>query len=128
MAQRETYPTGIVFLGSSTQAGEITSLRGTVATGQTVRAQDLNRIATLINNMNGHYHSYSDQYQAATYGNTGDRGTYSETKNTNNIDGVVTAPTNTTAGATITASRHQELRTSVNTLYNHVHGIADRTS
>lgn len=127
MATTERTAKALVWTNSGSQAGEIASLRGSISSGQVVRATDLNRIGTLINNMNGHYHTYDDAYQLATFGNTGDRNNYFEDKNTNSIDQVVTAPTNTAAEASITASRHNELRTAINILAYHFHGIDDRT-
>jgi hypothetical protein len=117
----------INWTNSGSQAGEIASLRAAIASGQTIYANDLNRIGTLINNMNGHYHTYDDAYQLATYGNNGDRNNYYEDKNTNSIDQVVTAPTDTASNTTITASRHNELQYALNVLAYHVHGIDDRT-
>lgn len=128
MAQREQTATALVYTDSATQSAEIASLRTAVQTGNTIFAADLNRIGTLINNMNGHYHTYTDAYQLATYGNNGDRTNYTESKNTNSIDSVTTAPTNTAANTTITASRHNELRVAINNLRSHLHGIDDRTS
>jgi hypothetical protein len=78
--------------------------------------------------MNGHVHTYDDAYQLATFGNTGDRNNYYVDKNTNNIDAVTSAPTNTASDTTITASRHNELRAAINQLRVHFHGIDDRTS
>jgi hypothetical protein len=109
------------------QLAEITSLRAAIASGSTIYANDLNRISTLINNMNGHYHNYSDYYQIPTYGNTGDRNTYSEEKNTGGPDATITAPTNTAANTAITASRHNELKDSINAIRQHYHSIDDRT-
>jgi hypothetical protein len=127
MATKERTAKALVWTDSGSQAAEIASLRGSVASGEVIRATDLNRIGTLINNMNGHYHTYDDAYQLATYGNNGDRNNYYEDKNTNNIDAVVTAPTDTTNNTTITASRHNELQYALNVLAYHVHGIDDRT-
>jgi hypothetical protein len=119
-AKSITWPTGGV-----DQAAEFTSLRTAVAAGNTIFANDLNRIGTLINNMNGHYHTYDDVRQIATYGNTGDRATYILDKNTNSIDSVTAAPTNTVADTSITASRHNELKDAINNLRSHSHGIFD---
>jgi hypothetical protein len=126
-ATREINPDSLTFTGSDGQAAEISSLRTAIASGQTIYANDLNRIGTMINNMNGHYHTYTDQYQAATFGNTGDRATYTESKNTSSIDGIQTVATNTAVGASITAARHNELQSSICTLFNHNHQIDDRT-
>jgi hypothetical protein len=118
----------LVWTDSGSQAGEIASLRAAIASGQTIYANDLNRIGTLINNMNGHYHTYDDYWQIPTFGNNGDRTTYGpEDKNTNSIDAVITAPTDTASNTTITASRHNELKTALNVLAYHLHGIDDRT-
>jgi hypothetical protein len=128
MAQTERTAKALNWTNSGSQAAEITSLRTAVAAGNTIFANDLNRIATLINNMNGHVHTYDDAFQLATFGNTGDRNNYFENKNTNNIDAVTSAPTNTASDTTITASRHNELRAAINVLRAHFHGIDDRTS
>ena len=128
MAQTERNAKALNWTNSGSQAAEIASLRDAVSAGNTIFANDLNRIATLINNMNGHVHTYDDAYQLATFGNTGDRNNYYEDKNTNSIDQVVSAPTNTASNTTITASRHNELRTAINILAYHYHGIDDRTS
>jgi hypothetical protein len=128
MAQTQRNAKALVWTNSGSQAAEISSLRSAVAAGNTIFATHLNRIATLINNMNGHYHTYDDAYQLATFGNTGDRNNYYVDKNTNSIDAVTSAPTSTTSDTTITASRHNELRAAINQLRAHFHGIDDRTS
>jgi hypothetical protein len=127
MATTERNAKALNWTNSGSQASEIASLRSAVAAGNTIFANDLNRIATLINNMNGHVHTYDDAYQLATFGNTGDRGQYYVDKNTNSIDATTSAPTNTSSDTTITASRHNELRAAINELRVHLHGIDDRT-
>jgi hypothetical protein len=110
-------------------AAEISSLRTAITSGNTIYANDLNRIATLINEMNGHYHTTtSDAYQLPTYGNTGDRTEYYESKSTGGPDATITAPTNTAADTAITASRHNELKDSINQVRTHYHEINDRTA
>jgi hypothetical protein len=118
----------LTWTDASNSAQELASLRTAVAAGNTIFANDINRIATLINNMNGHVHTYDDAFQLATFGNNGDRNNYIENKNTNNIDAVTNAPTNTASDTTITASRHNELRDALNQLRVHFHGIDDRTA
>ena len=110
------------------QAVELASLRTAIQAGNTIFANDLNRVATLINNMNGHYHTYDDAYQLATYGNTGDRNNYIENKNTGGPDATTTAPTDTASNTAITASRHNELKDAINQLRYHNHSIDDRTA
>lgn len=128
MAQSERTAKALVWTDSGSQAAEIASLRGSISSGEIVRATDLNRIGTLINNMNGHYHTYDDAYQLATYGNTGDRTNYYVDKNTGGPDSIITAPTNTTANTTITASRHNELKQSIDDIRTHLHSIDDKES
>ena len=127
MAQTERTAKALNWADSQTHASLIASLRTAVAAGNTIFATDLNKIATLINNMNGHVHTYDDAFQLATFGNNGDRNNYYVDKNTNNIDAVTSAPTNTESDTTITASRHNELRAAINQLRVHFHGIDDRT-
>jgi hypothetical protein len=114
--------------GSIDPATELASLRTAIQSGNTIFATDLNRVATLINNMNGHYHTYDDAYQLATYGNNGDRTNYYMDKNTGYADTTITAPTNTAANTAITASRHNELKDAINQLRVHNHSIDDRTA
>jgi hypothetical protein len=128
MATTERTAKALSWTNSGSQASEITALRNAVAAGNTIFANDLNRISTLINNMNGHVHTYDDAFQLATFGDNGDRNNYFENKNTNNIDAVTSAPANTASDTTITASRHNELRDAINELRVHFHGIDDRTS
>ena len=127
MAQSEVTQSTTNFTGASSQAAEITSLRAAISSGSTIYANDLNRISTLINNLNGHYHNYNDIYQLANYGNTGDRNNYFESKNTGGPDSILAAPTDTAANTSITAARHNQLKDSINTLKEHYHSIDDRT-
>ena len=127
MAQTERTAKALVWTNSSSQATEIASLRTAITAGNTIVATHLNRIGTLINNMNGHYHTYDDAYSLKTFGNTG-TGSPLENKNTNSIDSVTTAPVNTNENTNITATRHNELRDSINNLRSHLHGINDRTA
>lgn len=124
-ATRITWPTAG---GDENQAAELTSLRTAIQSGNTIFANDLNRVARLINNMNGHYHTYEDAYQLATYGNNGDRTNYYVEKNTGGPDATITAPLDTAANTAITASRHNELKDAINQLRYHNHSIDDRTA
>ena len=128
MPTREIVANSIIFTGSGSQAAEIASLRTAISSGNTIFANDLNRIGTLINNLNGHYHNYDDLYQQAEYGNTGDRTRYAVSKDTGGPDATTTAPTDTASNTTITASRHNELKDAINQLRTHYHQINDRTA
>ena len=128
MAQTEKNFESLTFTDSGSLATEIATLRTNIQAGNNIVATDLNRIGTLINNLNGHYHTVQDAYQLATFGNNGDRGNYFETKNTSVPDQVFAAPTDTAANTTITASRHNELKDSINAVRQHYHEINDRTA
>jgi hypothetical protein len=129
MATTERNSKGTFFTGSAGIAGEIASLRGSVSSDSLIYANDINRIAALINNLNGHYHSYDDAFQLPTYGNTGDRSEYwTYDKTTSGPDQVTTVGTSTAADTVIQATRHNELANSVNTLREHYHTIDDRTA
>lgn len=134
-AQRQVNADSLSFTDKAGQNAEIVSLRSAIQTGGTIYATDMNRVATLINNMNGHYHSYTDAYQLATYGvgygnwpGAGDRTNYYESKNTNNIDSTTAVTTDSSAGTAITATRHNELQSAINNIRTHAHGIVDRTA
>jgi hypothetical protein len=135
MATTERTAKALTYTGSGSQAAEIASLRTAISSGNTIFANDLNRIGTLINNMNGHYHTYDDAYQLATYGNTGDRNNYYEDKNTGTFiwSGdvgltITNVETNTAANTAITVTRHNELKQAINLLRSHLHQIDDRTA
>jgi len=114
--------------GGVDQAAELASLRTAIQSGNTIFANDLNRVATLINNMNGHYHTYDDAKQLATYGNTGDRTNYVVAISTGVAQDTTSAPTNTAVNTAITAARHNELKDAINNIRNHNHEIGDNTS
>jgi hypothetical protein len=114
-------------LGQLTQEFQINLLRQSINPGNTILASDLNRIGSLINNLNGHYHTYDDAYSLKTFGNTG-AGSPLENKNTNSIDSVTDAPVNTQRDETITATIHNGLLDAINNLRSHRHGINDRTA
>jgi hypothetical protein len=122
MAQSERTPKSNSYPSNAPIAG----LRGQIAVGQTVDAADINGLINLINGWIGHTHTYDDAYQLATYGDNGDRTNYYEDKTTSNtglstIGGV-------SAGTTITAAKHNEMKDRCNSMRGHNHSINDRTS
>jgi hypothetical protein len=127
MATREIYHNSINYTGSDTIASNIATLRTNIVSGAIPTASDHNTLISMINNMLGHYHNYNDQYQIATYGNNGDRGTYSESKNSNPP---AYRPGNTgtvDTSTVITAARHNLMKDGCNFLRSHFHQIDDRT-
>lgn len=125
-ARIERNAKALVWTNSNTQTDEIASLRTAIAEDKVIYAEDLNRIGVLINNMNGHYHTYDDAYNLKTFGSTG-VGSPLENKNTNSINSITTAPVDTAENTTISFTRHNELVSSINNLRSHLHGIIDRT-
>ena len=104
----------------------ISGLYANFAPGRTVYASEINALINHINAWIGHTHVYSDAYQLATFGNNGDRTDYYEDKTTQNaglstIGGV-------SAGGSITAAKHNEMKDRCNGLRRHDHTINDRTS
>lgn len=106
----------------------IATLRTSISVGQVITASNINTLASFINNWLGHYHSYTDAYQLATYGNNGDRNNYYESKTTSTV---VSAPASITAintSTVITATKHNEIRSVTDNLGHHYHTINDRIS
>lgn len=120
MAQTERSPKA----NSFTDNGPITILRTNIQAGNVINFADIEQLINLTNGWLGHFHTYDDAYQLATYGNNGDRSNYYEDKNTVTIG---TAMANIAAEDTITATKISELRGNINLLGNHNHDIDDRT-
>jgi|688.fasta_scaffold392454_2 hypothetical protein len=108
----------------------VSALRTTIKSGETIRAVDINELIALVNIALGHYHSYYDLAQLATFGTQDDRGnhdraTYESTKDTSvsgTLGGTVGA---ISAGVTITASKHNELANPIRRISSHTHGFTD---
>lgn len=136
MAQSQKTSTAVLYepgVNAQDITDLIAQLKDAIGVGKTIYANDMNEIARLINLMNGHYHNYDDDYQLATYGNTGDRSSYTESRNTDLADDF-TNPNNvpnaglSEAGAEISVNRHNALANAVNTIRVHNHSIVDRYS
>lgn len=133
MPVREVGPSGNFYnnqaynQGTSPISGSTGSLRSKIRTGNIIFAADINLMRDLTNGWIGHYHSFSDLYRAATFGNTGDRGTYSEGKNSNSVSGVSTIGATVSQSDIIRASTHNTLKDAISVIRNHSHVIDDRT-
>lgn len=103
----------------------IGTLRANIASNNTITSSDINNLISLINNWLGHYHTYDDAYQLATYGNNGDRNNYYVDKSSSTIGGSIGG---ISSGDSISASKHNEMRNNVAALASHTHSIDDRTS
>lgn len=102
----------------------IAGLRNNIVAGNNISASDITSLINLTNSWLGHFHTYDDAWQLATYGNNGDRGNYYEDKNTATIGGSISG---ISAGDVIAATKYNEIRNAVASLGSHVHSIDDRT-
>lgn len=110
----------------------IGQLRSNINPGQIIYQSYMQTLINLVNAAAGHYHTYDDLYQTASYGNNGDRATYIRDTNTGAAWGLpaqataysVAAVTTTT---TITASTHNQLAQNIRIYGYHNHSIDDRT-
>jgi hypothetical protein len=125
MAQRSQTPDSISYNGNTTT---IANLRTAIASGNTVTAAAINDLIGMINSWDNHTHTYTDLYQTATFGNNGDRGTYSESKTTAKHDEDSSDVSTVSVGDTITAAKHNEMKNVANKLRSHYHVINDRIS
>lgn len=122
MAQTERSPKTNNYPDNSVVSG----LYANFVSGRTVYAADINLLIGMINAWIGHTHTYDDGYQLATFGNNGDRADYYEDKTTQN-SGLPTM-NGVSAGDTVTAAKHNEMKDRCNFLRVHDHTINDRTS
>lgn len=122
-----------------TNAGDwstlIANMRANINAGNTITAADVNTVIEMTNNMLGHYHTYDDAYQLATYGagygqwpGAGDRTNYYENKSTNRGVGFPADITKVTADSLITVTKHNELASASRSMRGHDHDINDRTA
>ena len=125
MAQTQRNQDSISYNGDQTL---INRVRSNIQTGSVIDAEDINDIIDLMNAWDNHTHTYTDMYQTATFGNTGDRNTYTENKTTAQHDEASSNVGAISRGNTITASKHNEMKNVVNKLRVHFHNINDRTS
>lgn len=127
MAQVTRYHKSWYYNDLGNLGGYISTLRSKITSGAIVYQGDIQTLINLINNAIGHYHTYDDLYQIATYGNNGDRNTYirdSSTGGYSNNPGALGGVSTTT---TITAGKHNEMAGAMRAYGYHNHAIDDRT-
>jgi hypothetical protein len=122
--QRNVQADSISYNGST---DTISDLRTYIASGNVVRADKTNDLINMMNSWDNHTHTYTDYYQLATYGNNGDRSDYTENKTTSVHNENSSDVGNVSVGETITAEKHNQMKTVVNKLRAHYHDIDDRT-
>ncbi len=125
MAQREitaNSQTGTV------DGNTVNSLKASMVSGALITASHVQTLIDMYNTMIGHYHTYTDRYQEATFGNNGDRNLYEESKNTGAPINIGSSIGGINSSTTITASKHNELAYNSRVLQSHYHQIDDRTA
>jgi hypothetical protein len=110
---------------TSSIQSSIDSLRSSFTAGDTIQASHINSLLSIWRSFNDHYHQTTD-YAFEAFGNTAPTGSFYETdpENTSRMGG--TEPSDVSAGDVITASKHQEIRTSILQSNGHSHSIDDR--
>ena len=134
-AQTERAEKAFVFTNKASQANDIATLRTNIQAGKIIYRSDINAIVALINNMLGHYHTYADYKQAATYGlgygdnpGSGDRTLYTADQNTGtptNLPGALGA---IPAGTTVQAAAINVGLSALRALGSHKHPMVDQTT
>jgi hypothetical protein len=134
-AQTERAPTAFTFTSKTSQASDIATLRANIQTGKVIYRSDINLIVTLINNMLGHYHTYDDYQQAATYGRgygdnpgAGDRTLYSASVTTGTPTNFPSALGAIPANTTVQAAAINVGLAAIRAMGNHSHPIVDQTT
>lgn len=130
-AQRQQSPNSMTWNDSGNWQNLINQMRSNFVQNTKIQASHINLLNQLCTDMQGHYHNYTDQYQTATFGNNGDRTTYTESKNTNSPTLSYSTGSNVSAfpiGGKATQAYHQNLVNLVNQLNSHLHNINDRTA
>lgn len=131
MATREQLPTQNFFPTVGSYDSILTAIKNRMTPGNLIIYSDINDLKSLINGWRTHYHRYDDRYQQATFGNTGNRNTLSEIKDTG-----VPLQQGTDLGIPllenppeiITRAYQLQLSAACNLLRSHEHNINDRTS
>lgn len=107
-------------------------LRNNIKANAVITYSDLQTLINLINNAIGHYHTYDDAYQLATYGNNGDRNNYYRDTSTYTAysvsgQGGMSGIGGVSTSTTITAAKHNEMAYNMRVYGYHTHQIDDRT-
>jgi hypothetical protein len=128
-------------IGDLTIQITVNTLRTRITPGAVVYASDINSIVSLLNSVNGHYHSFTSWRRTGTapdfgvFGDTGDpafdRTRYTEESSSSSVISNTanvrdTVPT-VTQNTNITAASHNALATQARVISNHKHVWSDST-
>lgn len=116
---------GMIDPATGTIQSSIDSLRSVFIAGADIQASHINSLLAIWRSFNDHYHQTAD-YAFEAYGNTAPTATFYDTnpENTSRMGG--SEPADVSAGDTITAAKHEEIRVAISSANNHTHTIDDR--
>lgn len=118
----------------------VNTLRTRIAPGAVVYASDINSLVSLLNSVNGHYHSFTSWLRTGTAGDTGvfgdtgdpafDRTRYTTASSTSapvGITDTVAAVPTVTQNTSITVAGYNSMATQARAISNHKHTWTDST-
>lgn len=96
--------------------------------GKVIFAADINTLLVGYADFQTHTHTVVDTQVKDTFGNTEGDQSKSTDRITGDPNGTNILPANPTAGTSITAAKHNEIRNALNSLRGHTHTWNDTTS
>jgi hypothetical protein len=127
-------------IADGTIQSTVNTLRTRITPGAVVYASDINSLVSLLNSVNGHYHSFTSWLRTGTGGDTGvfgdtgdpafDRTRYTTASTTSapvGITDTVAAVSSVTQNTNITAASHNAMATQARAISNHKHTWTDST-
>lgn len=110
-------------IGISYTTAQLNTLLNNFSQGKIIRKADIDLIISYYSDFTSHVHNLTDVVSKKTFGNTGSGS--SSTDTTNNPSDLNAVPGLPAANSTITAAKHNEIATAVNTTAGHYHGWTD---
>ena len=130
MAQRSNSTSTLV---NTIDINTVNNLKASMIVGAVIEASHINTLLNMYNTLLGHYHTYTDRIQEATFGagygdnpGAGDRTLYEESKSTGTPYAISGSITEVAASTIINASKHNEIALKSRQFQNHYHQIDDR--
>ena len=100
---------------------QLDNLLAKFTTGQVIFAVDVQTLLDYYSDFQTHTHGLLDLIVVDNFGNTAGDQSSSENDTTGNPNGTNALPADPTAGTTITAVKHNEIRNALNSLREHTH-------
>lgn len=102
-------------------AAQLDSLLAKFTTGQIIFAADVQTLLDYYSDFQTHTHAVTDTKVVDNFGTLAGDQSSSDDENTGNPNGTNALPSDPTAGTTITAAKHNEIRNALNSLRSHTH-------